>query len=289
MKPSHEEDVTRFCKGFLSVENTEEDPRDGYFAFYAGKNSSVARRVRAPISWAGRDPDRVILETLRRCRDVLAAGEGALFLRAYYAGETSHAEQLRLNSEVSEAPEPEDIGGGALGAMASALVRTNHQLLTHVEGLQRTVQGYHQTALEMTEQLTLAVTHSRMLEDSQSDDSMAKALEALGPTIADMTPHIITWLSGGEGLPEEPGPRILEGVRRIMAAAQDVGLTIQQHPDAVPAVAVDQLMGLVFQLGPMLGLVIRRAAPPTEPPSPEPPPPQKPRNRKKPPEPPPAV
>lgn len=259
MRDSEVEDLTGFVRRYCAVEtSTDEEITSGYFGFYQGKNARSARKARAPVPFG--PVERATAEVLRRARELTGNGEGHVWVRAYATGETAPMEAVRLNGSLDEAPDEIEPSGSAIGDLVAGMVRTNAMLLDDNRDLRRLVLRDADERAEERERFAMMTFHAHALEHGLHDHRMQQALAALAPTVEKLGPHVISavsaWLTGGGGLPETPGPRIEEGVRRLVMLAQDIGRTVQAHPTEATTERLAPLLELMKQLAPALGLQI---------------------------------
>lgn len=261
------ERVTDFVRRFCSVQSRDDgsEPEflSGYFGFYQGKSARHAKKARASIPFG--DFERCASEVLRRARELTGNGEGHVFVRAYYTSDSAPAEVVRLVGSLDEAPDEIEPTGSAVGDLTAALVRTNSMLLGDNQDLRRLVLSHLTEAVDERERFALMTFHAHSLETGMNDARMQQALTALAPTLEKVAPHVVamvgTWLTGGGGLPEEPGARIEEGIRRVVAAATDVGRVCQAHPALATAERTAPLLDLLRNIAPALGVQIVPLAP----------------------------
>ena len=270
---SHEdiEAVTAFVQTYCAIQVDEtEGTKEGYFAFYQGKTARNAKNVRANVP-RGEVTSTTAL-VLRRCRELVYSEEGDVFLRYYETGDSHCQEQLRIRGRGEGSTEIETSTGSAVGDLASALVRTNQQLLDQNHQLMGAVEGYHVQAVQEREQLTLAVIHGAIAEQAGSSLQLEEALKVIAPTLEAVGPKLadalLLWLGGGVGLPTEPGPRMEAGIQRVLAAAQELGKTIHAHPEEWTVERRQPLAMLLVQLAPALGYQVV-PLPPREVPPPD--------------------
>jgi hypothetical protein len=262
MTESEVEVLTEFVRRYCAIESSEE-PQKGRFTFQQGKTRAKATKARAPVAIG--EFERTAEVVLRRVRELTSNGEGHVWVAVYHEGDTAPLESKRFQGTIEDEDEDDERrdNGDAVGRLTSALVKTNTQLLSRTNDLERRLDAQHANELVQTEQFTLMHVYSQIAEHGANAAQTKAALEALAPTLERVAPALLAWLSGGAAaptgaadLPTDPAERLSEGVRRMIILAAQVGQVATQHPELVTEERVGALRQLVRDLAPRLGIAL---------------------------------
>jgi hypothetical protein len=263
MKDSDVELLTEFTRRYCAVENGVE-PVPGYFAFLQGKARRNAKKAAARVP-NGFDFEKTAPIVLRRVRDLVAQEQGNVWVYYYDESDTAPVEVLKISAPLTE-EEEEEVGGNAVAALTTALVRTNGMLLDDNRELRRSIGQSNALALQSAEELVFLKTQAVLVDSQAGAAQMEEAMKALAPTIEKVAPKLVealgAWVTGRSGpeLPPEPRQRMNALAARMIASAQEIGQLASEHP-AESVEAIPPLVKLLEDIAPRLGFQLVPMAP----------------------------
>lgn len=253
------EELAQFVQRYCAVDGSSTDePRDGYFAFYAGRTArrvTVSRRkVNVPRDAA--TPQAALALILPRVRDVISSGEGHCWVRWYYTGESAHDEQVFVEGVLAGEDEDAEAmvnDGSAVGALVAAVLVRARMDANRIGDLERRLDQQAMQISEGREQLTLAAVAGDLWRVTAQQGQTAAMMREMVPVIRDALPFVLAMVAKsmghdvkvpaapppkaepvqGSAQPETPEGHIEALVALIGAAAADLFAVCAAHPEAM--------------------------------------------------------
>lgn len=261
------EELTAFVRRYAAVNAATGQVSDGYFRVDGGKTRGKAKKCAALVDWNS-DPDKVLIELKRRV-DQARADHAVVIVRAMPRGESHAAESLPFEGD----PEP-TIGGddevdipkganAAAEALGIVAIQTDRRVGMLVESLLRMAEERTQVEVERA----LYAYHAMAVAGSGNSAMFAKAIETVGPALAESLPAVLAILaqaaSGAPIKPPEPkaepkttAEKVTAHVATMLTTAAELQAAILADPPGAQACLPElaKLRELVTRFAPLVGL-----------------------------------